>query len=133
MNPYTRSLLKQIQDPDLRNWVRAWDQLESLVVEIYRTEAAGPGAQKEYRQLKQRLKGGYGRWRENLQPHWQGLEAGGKLLQADPFERLLEPDEARGFLENWRAMQTLPAAREALNSYLISRIEANDSGRSDAE
>lgn len=132
MNPYTRSLLQRIQNPDLRDWVEAWDQLESLVVEIYRTEAAGPSAQKEYRQLKQRLKRDYGRWREDLQSHWDGLQAGGEPVQSDPFERLLEPDKAKGFIENWPAMQTLPAAREALNSYLIALIEGTEAGEPDA-
>lgn len=124
MNPYTRSLLKQIEDPALQRWVEAWDELESLVVEIYRTEAAGPQTQKTYRRLKGELADGYGRWRDEFKPHWTGLEAGGEPLEVDPFEKLLEPDDAQGFLDNWRAMQTLPAAREALNSYLLARIEA---------
>ena len=132
MNPYTRSLLQRIENPALHDWVEAWDQLESLVVEIYRTEAAGPDAQNEYRDLKQRLITGYERWKDELRPHWDGLQAGGEPVQTDPFQKLLEPESAQGFLENWRAMQTLPAAREALNSYLIALIEGAESGDLDA-
>ena len=128
MNPYTRSLLQRIQNPDLCDWVEAWDQLESLVVDIYRSEAAGPGAEEEYGKLKKRLNMDYGRWRQELRPHWEGLRAGGEPVQSDPFQKLLEPENAEGFLENWRAMQTLPAAREALNSYLIALIEEAESG-----
>ncbi len=124
MNPYTRSLLNEIDNDDLIAWVQAWDELEALLVEVYRSQAAGPEEQDRYRSLRQRLAAEYARWQSELESHWRGLEAGGDPLESDPFLALLEPAEVDGILDNWQAMQTLPAAREALNSYLIERIEA---------
>jgi hypothetical protein len=37
----------------------------------------------------------------------------------DPFANLLEPAQASDFVDNWTAMQTLPAARESLNMLLL--------------
>lgn len=124
MNPYTRSLLKEIDDEDLTAWVQAWDELEALLVDVYRSQASGPDEQDRYRSLRQRLAAEYARWQRELEPHWRGLEAGGDPLESDPFLALLEPAEVDGILDNWQAMQTLPAAREALNNYLIELIES---------
>jgi hypothetical protein len=44
----------------------------------------------------------------------------------DPFARLLAAGAARDFAGNWAAMQTLPAAREALNRWLMDLIDASD-------
>lgn len=128
MNPYTRSLLKELEDPDLHAWVEAWDELESLVVEVYRAQAAGPDDDRDYQRLREALRRDYESWRPALEPHWDGLKAGGEELDRDPFWALLEPERVTEFVENWQAMQTLPAAREALNNYLIERIEAGEEG-----
>jgi hypothetical protein len=34
--------------------------------------------------------------------------------------------KAQAFVGNWRAMQLLPAARQALNLYLLERIQRED-------
>lgn len=132
MNPYTRSLLERIDDADLRSWVESWDELESLVIEVYRLEAAGPDDERKYRRLRGELQRDYERWKSALEGHWQGLEAGGEPLDRDPFWVLLKPEEVGAFVENWKAMQTLPAAREALNNYLIERIETADVDRDES-
>lgn len=133
MNPYTRSLLERIDAPDLRSWVESWDQLESLVIEVYRMEAAGPDDEREFRHLRSELRAEYGRWKPGLETHWQGLEAGGEVLDSDPFWALLEPEGVGAFVGNWKAMQTLPAAREALNNYLIEHIESGGEGPDESE
>lgn len=132
MNPYTRSLLERIDDADLRSWVESWDELESLVIEVYRVEAAGPDDERKYRRLRGELRRDHERWKSALEGHWQDLEAGGEPLDRDPFWVLLEPEEVGAFVENWKAMQTLPAAREALNNYLIERIETADVDRDES-
>ncbi len=124
MNPYTRSLLERVEDPDLQSWVERWDELESLVIEVYRLEAAGPDDEREYRRLRTELRRDYERWNPELERHWRGLQAGGEAVTDDPFWALLAPKQAGDFVDNWKAMQTLPAAREALNNYLIERIES---------
>jgi len=43
----------------------------------------------------------------------------GRPALEDPFLWLLSYEEITEFRQNWRAMQTLPAAREAINRLLI--------------
>ncbi len=123
MNPFTRSLLREVDDAELAAWVRCWDELESLVVDIYRSRHADWEQARAYRHLRRELTDGYSPWQRELAPYWQGLKAGGTSVEQDPFRALFAEEEAASFVDNWRAMQTLPAAREALNSYLLARIE----------
>lgn len=61
----------------------------------------------------------YPQWADALHPYWQATVAGGRPTQTDPFLLLLEipgPDHISGY---WSAMQHLPAAREAINRYLV--------------
>lgn len=130
MNPYTRSLLKQIKDPRLDRFVEHWDRLEALVILVYRQGAAASQDRTEHRRLRSWLKKNYPRWQPQLLSRQlfslrPPTSIGGKLAREDPFEALLVVPDAAGFVQNWAAMQTLPAAREALNQLLISLSEQN--------
>jgi hypothetical protein len=124
MNPFTRSLLREVNDKELADWVQGWDELETMVVEIYRTRHADREQSRTYDRLRRDLTARYRSWQQELTPHWRGLKAGGTPVTDDPFQALLAEAEAASFVDNWRAMEILPAAREALNSYLIARIES---------
>lgn len=123
MNPYTQSLLVELDDSELAEWVARWDELESLVVEVYCTKRVGGQQAERYPRLRRQLREEYPRWQKRLAPYWRGLKAGGEVVEQDPFRALFAPERASAFSEDWRAMQTLPAAREALNSYLLERLK----------
>lgn len=130
-NPVTDILLAQIDDGPLRRWVERWDELEKLAIEIYRRQRVGWWDKRRYRRLRSRLKFEYRGWRDQLTPYWQRQTAGGKPRLADPFISLLTIERAEDLVDNWQALQLLPAAREALNDYLVSRLES--SGRTDSQ
>jgi len=58
-----------------------------------------------------------------LAPFWRKAKIKGEVVIKDPFLSLIDKQSAKEFVENWEAMKTLPAAREALNEMLMARIE----------
>ena len=123
MNPFTQSLLDHIRDRRIEAFVVLWDALEDLVVRVYRGEAATAQDEAEYRHLRRRLQREVANWEPRLRPHWQRTHIGGQPTREDPFLSLLRAPRAADFVDNWAAMQTLPAAREALNHLLMEIIE----------
>ena len=123
MNPFTRSLLAQVKDGGLVDFVTRWDVMEELVVRVYKTEAASELDEHEHVQARTWLLQHYPKYQAALARHWLHTRAGSQPVSADPFARLLEPEHARDFVDNWPAMQTLPSAREALNMLLIERAD----------
>lgn len=127
MNPFTDSLLESIEDDRLIAWVSQWDYLEAFIIEVYRAGQVDRRGQGVFNRLKEELLAGYQDWRQGLEPHWRGRQAGGRPIEDDPFQELLSIESAADLVDNWQVMQLLPAAREALNSYLLAQIE-RDSG-----
>jgi hypothetical protein len=123
MNPYTNSLLERIQDPWLKAWVADWDAFEGLIIDVFRQGKAPAARRRQFRDLKSRLRREYPRFQQELKPHWQGRRAGGKPVQNDPFLVLLDMERAEDSIDNWRVMQLLPAAREAINLCLHQLLE----------
>lgn len=123
MNPVTKALLKELGDPDAERFVVDWDELEMLVIEIYKEGKTSPEHENVYRDLKARLHDTYPPLRESLDAHWRSTKIQGKPIESDPYEMLIGQAPASGFVGNWAAMQTLPAAREALNEMLMAKIE----------
>ncbi len=124
MNPFTQSLARTLADPTLDSFVDKWDALEALVVRVYRGGAAAPADEAEWADLRPALAAAYPVWSPALAPHWPQTRAGGRPVTADPFFRLLAFARASDIVGDWAAMQTLPAAREALNRMLVARIGA---------
>ena len=121
-NLFTRAILKQIGDPDLREFVMRWDVLEFLVIRVFRAKAASREDEDEYRQLRTWLSKNYSRWQAALTPYWEQARVAGEPAKHDPFLFLLSGSTSGWFAGNWAAMQHLPAAREALNQFLIDRV-----------
>lgn len=119
MNPVTVMLLERVDWPEFETWVRHWDRLESLYLTVYRSGSASRRQRREYRRLRRELRSGYELWRDPLSEHWRTVEVDGSRLQGDPFESLTRHDVLRADRIDWRDLQTLPAAREALNSFLL--------------
>jgi len=118
-NPFTQSLMVNVTDENLHNFVKGWDMLEGLVVSIFRNKTATAADVQTYAQVRTELQTLLAQWQSTLYPHWQGKKIGGQAAQSDPFATLIAPSHAGEFVGNLRLMQTLPAAREALNSLII--------------
>ena len=121
MNPFSNYLSQWSAERDFNAYVAQWDQLERLVIGIYRQKIDAEAAETEFGSLWPGLRQQYEAWAEALRPHWLATRAAGAATQVDPFQLLLElasPADVRG---NWRAMQHLPAAREAINRYLVAQ------------
>ena len=122
MNPFTRSLLRQLSDRRLRHFVAAWDQLEALIIQVYKSGTASPENEVEHQKTLRWLSRHYPHWQPALSKYWPQVRAGGEPLDGDPFESLLSIQEAGDIPGNWRATQILAAARETLNQFLLDRI-----------
>lgn len=123
MNPFTRGILRRLQNQQVYKFVNRWDALEALVIRVFKNKQATEQDEDEYSKLRLWLLEEYPRWQADLEPHWRQAKVAGEQAHEDPFALLLAVPQARGFLKNWAAMQNLPGAREALNSYLIANFQ----------
>ncbi len=125
MNPVTQGLLKQVRDDgSLEAFAQDWEDLESLIIEVYRQKSVSFEQQEQFFALKERLRNAYAEIQNELFRYWPLIRVKGELVVGDPYLALLDKSSAKEFVENWDAMRTLPAAREALNQMLMARIEA---------
>ena len=115
MNPFTRFLSQWSNNRPLSDFVAYWDRLEKLTVLVYREKITVTEAEGEFSQVWPWLRQNYKRWIGALRPYWQQTMAAGEPTQTDPFQLLLDFPAPSAILGDWRAMQHLPAAREALN------------------
>lgn len=123
-NPVTATLLRQIADARLRRFVAAWDGLEALVIRVYRSGAADRAAGRQLARLRRRLRRSYPAFRAGLAAYWPAMKAGGEPVGEDPFAALLATRRAADLIDNRRAMQLLPAARQAINEWLLDRVNS---------
>lgn len=123
MNPVTQALLKELKDPELNNFVGDWDTLNDLIIEIFKQKSTTFEQQETYFQVQEKLQTSYAKLKEQLEPFWRASRVKDGLSVGDPFAALIEKRSAKEFVENWDAMRTLPAAREALNQMLMAKIE----------
>jgi hypothetical protein len=126
VNPFTRFLSQRSTDGALAAFIEYWDRLERVVVGVYRAQLDEATAAAEYRAVWPWLRQHYPRWQAALRPHWQATRAAGQPTHVDPFALLLDIAAPADIAGDWRAMQHLPAAREAINRYLV---ENQDDGR----
>ncbi len=120
MNPFTRFLTNRLGHQNIAAFAQRWDIVERLVVMTYKAKGASDADSAAYKEARQWLLKTYPQWQKQLHPYWQGKLIGGKPATEDPFLRLLQPETATGFVDDWVAMQTLPAAREALNELIVA-------------
>lgn len=123
MNPFTRFLRQWSDDGDLETFIAYWDRLERLTIQVYRGKLEVDTAGAEFGRVWPWLRQQYGRWQPLLDPFWRQTKAAGAPTQTDPFLLLLAKQSAAEIPGDWRAMQHLPAAREALNQLLLARSE----------
>lgn len=120
MNPFSRFLRQWSSDLEFGAFVEQWDRLERVVVGVYRGKLDPAAAAPEFAAVWSWLREHYLHWEEALRPHWQATRAAGEPTHTDPFRLLLSVPEPSAIPGDWRAMQHLPAAREAINRLLKS-------------
>lgn len=120
-NPFTRFLRQGAADDGFGAFIERWDRLEWVVVGVYRDKIDRAAAEAQYAEVWPWLRRAYPRWQAALRPHWQATRAAGEPTQVDPFALLLEIAAPADIVGDWRAMQHLPAAREAINRYLVEQ------------
>jgi hypothetical protein len=122
-NPVTQAILKNIADPPLVEFVSQWDALEELVISVFRSKSASSADRQEFLEQRAWLRAHYPAWQEFVAPFWRQSRIKDQEGIEDPFLFVLQVEEAAGLVGNWQVMRHLPAAREALNQFLLSRIE----------
>jgi hypothetical protein len=123
MNPVTAALVKELNNPSWSAFVEDWDQLNDLIIEIFKQKSVSFEQQELFFALQERLRLRYPLLAAQLEPFWRIAKIKGEVISSDPFQALIGKPSAREFVENWEAMRTLPAAREALNEMLMARVE----------
>jgi hypothetical protein len=118
-NPFTRFLRQGAADNGFAAFIERWDRLEWVVVGVYRDKIDRAAAEAQYAEVWPWLRRAYPCWQAALRPHWQATRAAGEPTHVDPFALLLEIAAPADIVGDWRAMQHLPAAREAINRYLV--------------
>ncbi len=121
MNPFTHFLSLRSPDRRLRAFIGAWDELEALVIRVYKANRVAAEDDVSYRQVRAGLVERKGHWAEWARPHGQASGGGGAPPAQDPFLRLISAESAAAFVGDWEAMQYLPAAREALNRLVLQQ------------
>lgn len=119
MNLFTHFLKQWNRNKDLDLLVDHCDALEALIIRVYKQGEATAADEAEYHALRSWLQNNYGQWEKQLQPLWREATVAGAPAQQDPFRRLIEAESAADFVDDWQAMQNLPAAREALNRLVL--------------
>jgi hypothetical protein len=121
MNPFTQFLSQWSRNRQLEEFVAYWDRLERVVVAVYREKMALVAAETEFAEVWPWLRQVYPAWARDLRPFWRATKAAGAPTQRDPFQLLLDKQQPADILGDWGAMQHLPAAREALNQFILSQ------------
>lgn len=117
-NPFTRFLNQWSSSNDFADFIDHWDQLEAIVVAVYRHKMTAAEAAEPFDTVWPWLRKHYPAWEPALRPYWQKTLVGGETAVGDPFKYLLAIDKPTAVDADWFAMQQLPAAREAINQYL---------------
>ncbi|MCA9949737.1 MAG: hypothetical protein KDE48_08835 [Anaerolineales bacterium] len=119
-NPFTRFLNQWSSNSDFAEFIDHWDQLEAVVVAVYRQKMSSAEAAMTFDTVWFWLRAHYPTWESALRPYWQKTLVGGKKTSQDPFKYLITISHPDAILDDWFAMQQLPAAREALNQFLLA-------------
>jgi hypothetical protein len=121
MNPVTRRLLDDVDDPELAAFALAWDALEECLVQIYRAADCPPELATRHAELRASVESGLDAWEPALQPHWMATRINGAPPSESPFLSVVAVHRAGAVVGDRDLMRTLPAAREALNHLLLER------------
>ena len=121
MNPFTKFLSQWARrDTSFEAFIAWWDQLEYLTIKVYQQKMTPDAVRADFNATWPWLRRHYPQWEAVLRPFWQQTKAAGQPTQTDPFLLLLRWEQPEQIAGDWNAMQHLPAAREAINRYLLT-------------
>ncbi|MDJ0756082.1 MAG: hypothetical protein QNJ45_21315 [Ardenticatenaceae bacterium] len=115
MNIFSRFLAQWSDDQQLHQFIAHWDVVEALAIQTYRQKKVDQADAARYRQSRAWLLEAYDGFVDQLRPLWQESLVAGTADHEDPFSFVLAATDLEEFLDNWAALQHLPAAREAIN------------------
>ncbi len=125
-NPVTQKLIEQINDHSLHKFVEAFDVLEVLIIQIFKSKSITKQDEKVYRKAKKQMRKYYRKFQPALTAYWTQTTINDQLLTEDPFIALVSHGTATDFLDNWHMMQTIPPARQALNEWLLDKTQKDN-------
>ena len=129
MNPFSRFLSQFLKgERSIGTFIEHWDLLEAMVVRLYKQKTVSSNDREHFGQSWPWLLENYPQWQGELAPYWPETIVGGQPAPTDPFLRLIEVDRPEAFFNDWEALQYLPAAREALNHYLVAQGADDNNG-----
>ena len=120
MNLFTKHLSQRKRNKQLAQLIAHWDQLELLIITVFKSQQATAEDERIYAETRQWLLQNYQNWETELGAFWPATLVGGAPAPEDPFRRLFQHQQAADFVGDWVAMQNLAAAREALNRLVIA-------------
>ncbi len=118
MNIFSRFLSQFSRDASFNDFVAQWDEVEELILRVYKAGKSSPQDERLWHNIRQAALEQHRPFETHLAPLWKKIRAGGSLCRQDPFLALLSPLTPEIFVENWKALQLLPAARETINQAL---------------
>ena len=118
MNLFTRFLSRSLKHHRLKRFIRYWDQLELLVITVYKSNQVTPEDEAVYYRVRHWLRQNYPQWEEILAPHWREALINQQKATEDPYLLLLSAETASQFIKIRKAMQNLAVAREGLNRFV---------------
>ncbi len=119
MNPFTRFLKQWSPNQSLEEFVSHWDVIEMVTIQVYREKMSQEEAQSHFETSWPWMRKNYKKWADELRPFWEKTKAAGETTKLDPFQMLIDFQTPADIIGDWTAMQHLPAAREALNQYIL--------------
>jgi hypothetical protein len=120
MNPFTKFLSQWSPNKSFATFVTHWDVVEWLMIQVYREKLSVTEAELQFAETWYRLREQYPQWSEQLWPFWQQTKVAGQMTKVDPFQHILDIQHPSHIPGNWHALQHLPAAREAINQFVLS-------------
>ena len=127
MNPFTKFLAQFLKSSKtgIELFIDHWDKVEHLVITIYKRAAIIDEDRETFAESVRWLQTHYPEWESEFASYWPSTVVGGRAAPMDPFRRLIDVAGPEAFIGDWEALQYLPAAREALNQYLVDQgVEA---------
>ncbi len=122
-NPFTKSIARLLgrspQRPELDALITHCDAIEALVIQIFRNKFASAEDERAFAAAAAGVRDAYAGLAGKLDPLWRQALIGGRPASHNPFTYWADLPGAAACVDNWQAMQTLPAMREALNELIL--------------
>ena len=115
-NPFTRFINRSDPESDLARFVAAWDSLEELLIDVFRSREATPEEEGEWAEIRNALRSIYPSVGGQIGSHLRDQPHTG----ADPVSAILSLETVREMIGNRRILQLLPEVREAINRSLLA-------------